>query len=288
MGRPGVNRSDTRPPAIRPNASAAVIAPQAAGPPRCSRATTGPSTENAPYQAIITTLNWATITHSQVCERNSDQPSRSSVIMLAPAGSCPYRAASPGWPAAAARWPPCRCRTAERPARSRGRHQQPGHGRAGHLAAVHRQPADRARLLQQVARDKAGEQCLGGGVEDRDSGPGNRLQPDHRPQRGPAGQHKDAEGSLAERHEQVGRDDDPLRPEPVGGHAADEREHQRRRDLGGEHIGQVSGGVGGFEHGERDADDREPDRSGRDQPVGEQQPEVPDPEHGEPAEEPTP
>ncbi len=54
-----------------------MIAPQAAGPPRCALATTGPSTEKAPYQAIITTLNWATITHSQVCERNSDQPSRS-------------------------------------------------------------------------------------------------------------------------------------------------------------------------------------------------------------------
>src|SRR5712691_1194711 len=93
MGRRGVNRSDATPPAIRPNASAAVIAPQAAGPPRCSRATTGPSTENAPYQAIITTQNWATITHSQVCERNSDQPSRSSVIMLGAAGGA---GASPG------------------------------------------------------------------------------------------------------------------------------------------------------------------------------------------------
>src|SRR5208282_3166787 len=82
IGRRGVNRSDTRPPAIRPNASAAVIAPQAAAPPRCSLATTGPRTENAPYQAIITTQNCATITHSQVCERNSDQPSRSSVSMF--------------------------------------------------------------------------------------------------------------------------------------------------------------------------------------------------------------
>ena len=61
-----------------------MIAPQAAGPPRCSRATTGPRTENAPYQAINTTQNWATITHSQVCERNSDQPSRNSVSMLRP------------------------------------------------------------------------------------------------------------------------------------------------------------------------------------------------------------
>src|SRR6202035_3562446 len=95
MGRRGVNGSDARPPAIRPNASAAVIAPHAAGPPRCCRATTGPSTENAPYQAIITTQNWATITHSQVCERNSDQPSRSSVSMLG-AGACTGAWASAG------------------------------------------------------------------------------------------------------------------------------------------------------------------------------------------------
>src|SRR6185312_11475612 len=61
IGRRGVKRSAAAPPAI---------APQAAGPPRCSRATTGPSTENAPYQAIITSLNWATITHSQVWDRN--------------------------------------------------------------------------------------------------------------------------------------------------------------------------------------------------------------------------
>ena len=82
IGRLGVKRRAASPPAIRPNASAAVIAPQAAGPPRCSRATTGPSTENAPYHAIITTPNWATITHSQVWDLNSDQPSRSSVSML--------------------------------------------------------------------------------------------------------------------------------------------------------------------------------------------------------------
>src|SRR6202161_4083009 len=91
MGLRGVIRSDITPPAIRPSESAAVIAPQAAGPPRCSLATTGPSTENAPYQAIITTQNWATITHSQVCDRNSDQPSRSSVSMLGAAGASASR-----------------------------------------------------------------------------------------------------------------------------------------------------------------------------------------------------
>ena len=57
MGRRGVNLSETNPPMISPTDSAAVIAPQAAGPPRCSRATTGPSTWNAPYQAIRITPN---------------------------------------------------------------------------------------------------------------------------------------------------------------------------------------------------------------------------------------
>ena len=80
VGCRGVNRSESIPPAIRPTDSAAVIAPQAAGPPRCALATTGPRTPNAPYQAIRTTANWSTITHSQVCERNSDQPSRRSRI----------------------------------------------------------------------------------------------------------------------------------------------------------------------------------------------------------------
>src|SRR6202453_5391108 len=81
IGLRGVIRSETRPPTMSPNASAEGIAPHAAGPPRCSSATAGPSTENAPYQAIITTQNSATITHSQVCDQNSDQPSRSSRSM---------------------------------------------------------------------------------------------------------------------------------------------------------------------------------------------------------------
>jgi len=87
--------------------------------------------------------------------------------------------------------------------------------------------------------------------------------------------------------EQVGRDDDPLRREPVRRDAADEREHQRRRDLGGEYVGQVGGGVGGLEHRERHADHGEPHRRRRDQPVREQEAEIPDAEHGIPAEEPT-
>ncbi len=81
-GRRGAKRSDSSPPAIRPTDSAPVMMPQAAAPPRCARATTGPSTWKQPYQAIRITPNCSTVTHSQVCERNSDQPARRSRSML--------------------------------------------------------------------------------------------------------------------------------------------------------------------------------------------------------------
>ncbi len=82
MGRLGVQRSEIRPPTIRPVASAAEMRPQAAAPPRCAFATAGPSTRKPPAQAVSTTVNCSTVAHSQVCDRNSDQPSRSSRIML--------------------------------------------------------------------------------------------------------------------------------------------------------------------------------------------------------------
>ena len=79
--------------------------PQAAGPPRSVLATTGPSTWNAPYQAIMMTPNCATIAHSQVCERNSDQPSRRSRNMpewcarsMATARICSSRGTVPTMP----------------------------------------------------------------------------------------------------------------------------------------------------------------------------------------------
>ncbi|GEM_PF-4653307 len=94
MGRRGAQRSEASPPAISPTDSAEAISPQAAAPPRCDRATAGPSTWKPPYQAASTTVYWSTIAHSQVCERNSDQPSRSSRSML---GACPRcRAGRPG------------------------------------------------------------------------------------------------------------------------------------------------------------------------------------------------
>ena len=92
MGRRGEKRSDISPPAIRPTDSAAVIAPHAAGPPRWLRATAGPSTMNPPYQAIRMMQYCATIVHSQVRERNSDQPSRNSRHRSRPADRSPSAA----------------------------------------------------------------------------------------------------------------------------------------------------------------------------------------------------
>src|SRR5579863_5939617 len=87
IGRLGVHRSDTTPPTIRPTPSAAVIRPQAWAPPRCARATAGPSTWKPPYQAASTTVNWSMVTHSHLCDQNSDQPSRSSRTMLGAAAT---------------------------------------------------------------------------------------------------------------------------------------------------------------------------------------------------------
>jgi hypothetical protein len=78
-----------------------------------------------------------------------------------------------------------------------------------------------------------------------------------------------------------------LRREPVGRDPADQGEHQRRRDLRREHERQVRGRPGGVEHRERNPDHREPDRRRGDQPLGEQDPEVPDRQYGEPADEAT-
>src|SRR5260370_23984155 len=82
IGRPGVQRSEIRPPTIRPVASAAEMRPQAAAPPRCAFATAGPSTRKPPAQAGRTTANCSTRAPSQACDPDSDQPSRTSRIML--------------------------------------------------------------------------------------------------------------------------------------------------------------------------------------------------------------
>src|SRR5260370_40933834 len=53
IGRRGVNRSDTRPPTIRPTDSAAVMPPQAGGPPSRDLGSTGPPTRHAPDQLHV-------------------------------------------------------------------------------------------------------------------------------------------------------------------------------------------------------------------------------------------
>src|SRR3984893_14569199 len=209
IGRRGVNRSETRPPAIRPTASAAVIAPQAAGPPRCALATTGPRIWNAPYQAISTTPNCATIAHSQVCERNSDQPSRRSRSMPVP----PV-------PALAVARMLSRIGTEPSMPTPHAASAQPGPNAATHRPAptpppVRRQTPDRAGLLQQPGRHQPGQQRLRRGIEDRHAGPGECLEHDHLPQLRTAGQDQDAERALAERDHDVAGDDHPLRRDPV-------------------------------------------------------------------------
>ena len=195
--------------------------------------------------------------HSQVCERNSAQPSRSSVSIPGPfsprAGARLPRMASisgtvPIMPDAA---------QGQRPARAGHGDEQPAGRGAHHLPGVHDQPADRAGLLQQRAGHQLGEQRLRGGVEQRGARAGQRLERDHRPQRRLAGQHEQPEDALARRDGEVRRDDHALRREAVRDDAADEGEHQRGGDLRGQDVGEVGGGAGDVQDRERDADQRE-------------------------------
>ena len=104
----------------------------------------------------------------------------------------------------------------------------------------------------------------------------------------PKVEHQQPEDTLADHHGEVGRDDHPLRPEPVREDAAKQREHQHRRGLRGEHVGQVGRRPGDLEHRERDPDHRETDGERREQPVGQQEPEITDGEHSVPAAKRTP
>ena len=173
----------------------------------------------------------------------------------------------------------------QRPARAECGHADARYYRAAHLAGVHRHPAERAGLLHLRRRHDPGQQCLRRRVEQRHAGPGQRLQQDHLPQPRLAGQHQQPEGSLADRNHDVRGDDDPLRRHPVRDHAADQGENQRRRDLRGQHVGELGGRSGRVQHRERHADEREPERRGRQQSLSEQQPEIAKSEHGKAAHE---
>jgi hypothetical protein len=98
-----------------------------------------------------------------------------------------------------------------------------------------------------------------------------------------AGEDEQAEPALANRDHQVGGHDHPLRRDPVRDHPAGQREHQRREDLRGQHVGQVGGGPGHVQDREGHPDQREGGGRRCQRPVGQQQPEVADLQHREPA-----
>ena len=205
IGLRGVYRSEIRPPRISPSASAAEIAPHAAAPPRCALATTGPSTMNAPFQAIMTRQYWITVAHSQVCLVNSAHPSRSSAIMPGSSAGA-WRGRRPPLTASISGTVP------DMPT-AHSVSAQPGPATATSRPAtaapviwpdVHREPADRAALLQQRVRHELGEQRLRGRVEHGAADSGDRLKADHRPQRRmPRHQHEQAEHALADDHGEV-------------------------------------------------------------------------------------
>jgi hypothetical protein len=98
-----------------------------------------------------------------------------------------------------------------------------------------------------------------------------------------AGEHEQAEAALTNRDHEVRGHDHLLRRDPVRDHPAGQREHQRREDLRGQHVGQVGGGAGHVQDRERHPDQGERGSRRRQHPVCEQQPEVADREHGKPA-----
>src|SRR4051794_20871905 len=75
-------------PMIMPAVSAARTKPHARRP-MVSSATTGPSTLSPPLSEALPTQKPSTTTQIQVREMNSDQPVRSSLMMLLPAGGGP-------------------------------------------------------------------------------------------------------------------------------------------------------------------------------------------------------
>ena len=128
-GPRGAHRSDTDATQEQPDALAG--GDRAPGGRRrgAARATTGPSTLNAPFQAIMTRQYWMTVAHSQVCERNSVHP-LPQLLRHAP-GSLPGSSAPE--PAGAGRDPRqqrhcaghARARQHQRPSRADGRDDQP-------------------------------------------------------------------------------------------------------------------------------------------------------------------
>ena len=263
IGRRGVNRSETRPPTIRPTDSAAVIAPQAAGPPRC--ALRHHRTED---------LEPSVPGHEDHAELGHDRPQPGVRAELGPAlaqlAEHARRSVHPDVAGGAG----CQQQRdgAQHARRRRRAAPSPGPNTATHSPASTAPaiwpPFMASRLIALASCSispghQPRQQRLRGRVEDapcrcRSPSPAaiichSRGWPvrTRRPKvPSPSGDHH------------VGGDDDQLRRDPVGDDPADEREDQRRRDLRGQHVRQVGGRPGRVEHRERDADQREREAAG--------------------------
>jgi hypothetical protein len=88
IGRSGLIRYTSRPPAKAPMPPAARIAARAPAPPSERSAITGPNTESPVAEKVIT-VRLKTVTHTQSCSTKDRQPSRRSVHQrCAGSGSC--------------------------------------------------------------------------------------------------------------------------------------------------------------------------------------------------------
>jgi hypothetical protein len=97
------------------------------------------------------------------------------------------------------------------------------------------------------------------------------------------GQHQHPERALAQRYQQVRRRDDLLGGDAVRDHPTHQAEHQAGSDLCGQDVGQVGRRPARVQHRERHAHDGERHGARRDEPVGQEQQEIPAPEHRETA-----
>ena len=96
-GRLGLRPSEPSPAAMAPAPWTAMIAPQAAAPPRYARPITGPSSIQGAQVIRLKKANCTVTTHSQVRDRNSAQPSAmSSSRLRRPWRAAPAVCAAPG------------------------------------------------------------------------------------------------------------------------------------------------------------------------------------------------
>ena len=286
IGRCGLNRSAITPPTIRPTASAAVIRPQAAGAAEVSPGDHRPEHVERPVPGGQ---------DHAVLGRGDPQPacgSRTPTSRPAVPGACwgsvSARRRAPGWPAAAGTVPSMPIAAGgQRPAGPGRGHEHPGHGGA-RPSARRSSPAGSSRWPPAAGGPEPAWAAA-------PATPGRRR-PCPRRSPSPAAIICHSAGwpvrtrrpnvALADRDHQVGRDDHPLRRDPVRDNAADQREDQRRARSARPARRTGPRWTRCVQDRERHPDQRERERRRREQPVREQQPEVADsrgPETGGPA-----